>query len=127
MIDSPIATDSITNKQATQEASIYHTCRSVLNELSYIEGFDVYLKEEDLSDPLKRLWNICQPGISLCFLFNALNTDTPIALNHHQSKKYIYHFIVACKAQLHIPEDSLFTITELYEYDTNGFIKVTLL
>ncbi|CAO3698705.1 unnamed protein product [Rhizopus stolonifer] len=127
MIDSPVATDSITNKQATQEASIYHTCRSVLNGLGYLEGFDEFLEKEDLSDPLTKLWNICRPGVSLCFLFNALNTDAPISVNPsatNKSKAYIYHFIIACRDQLHFPEDSLFTVTELCQNDTNGFVKV---
>lgn len=136
MIESPVATDSITNKQATQEASIYHTCRSVLNALSYVEGFEVFLENDSIkvaennsiaNDPLTKLWNICRSGTSLCFLFNALKPDLPITVNPsatNKSKVYIYHFIIACRDQLHFPEDTLFTVTELYQNDTNGFVKV---
>ncbi|KAG0759353.1 hypothetical protein G6F57_009267 [Rhizopus arrhizus] len=130
MIDSPIATDSITNKQATQEASIYHTCRSVLNALTYVKGFEAFLEnieENSASDPLTKLWNICRPGTSLCFLFNTLKPDSPITVNSSatsKSKVYIYHFIIACRDQLYFPEDSLFTVTELCQNDTNGFVKV---
>ncbi|KAG1145481.1 hypothetical protein G6F37_005476 [Rhizopus arrhizus] len=136
MIESPVATDSITNKQATQEASIYHTCRTVLNALSYVEGFEVFLENDSIklaensgtaNDPLTKLWNICRSGTSLCFLFNALKPDLPITVNpsaNNKSKVYIYHFIIACRDQLHFPEDTLFTVTELYQNDTNGFVKV---
>lgn len=139
MIESPIATDSITNKQATGKASIYHTCRSVLNALNFVPGFEIYLNnllEGDNSltlpnsnDPLTKLWHICKTGSSLCFLYNTLKPEQPIQTSTNttatnKSKAYVYHFIIACRDQLHFAEDTLFTVTELFSNDTNGFVKV---
>ncbi|CAO3657680.1 unnamed protein product [Mucor hiemalis] len=145
MIESPVATDSITNKQATGKASIYHTCRSVLNALTFVEGFDIYFESEDLqpqeqqdsnctkSDPLTKLWTICRQGSSLCYLYNALKPDQPILTEKNtsknnsatnKSKALVYHFIIACRDQLHFAEETLFTLSDLYQNDTNGFVKV---
>lgn len=139
MIESPIATDSITNKQATGKASIYHTCRSVLNALTFVKGFDVYFQELELiddglpnsNDPLTKLWHICRQGSSLCYLYNTLKPDEPIMSDPtknnsaaNKSKALVYHFIIACKNQLHFAEETLFTLSDLYQNDTNGFVKV---
>lgn len=139
MIESPIATDSITNKQATGKASIYHTCRSVLNALTFVEGFDIYFSNNNQdnsltlpysNDPLTKLWHICRQGSSLCFLYNTLKPEQPIMTANknnsaaNKSKACVYHFIIACRDQLLFAEDTLFTVTELYQNDTNGFVKV---
>jgi hypothetical protein len=129
MIESPIVSDSITNKQATQNASIYHTCRSVLNALGYVPGFEVFMEDTEDVDPLTKLWDICKQGASLCYLYNTLQPGTPIQINTtssaaNKSKACVYHFIVACRDQLHFAEDTLFTISDLYQNDTNKFVKV---
>ncbi|KAI7894005.1 uncharacterized protein EV154DRAFT_499888 [Mucor mucedo] len=140
MIESPIANDSITNKQATGKASIYHTCRSVLNALTFVEGFEVFFSDSNQdnsltlphsNDPLTKLWHICRQGNSLCFLYNILKPEQPIMTANknnnsaaNKSKACVYHFIIACRDQLLFSEDSLFTVTELYQNDTNGFVKV---
>jgi len=137
MIESPIANDSITNKQATKKESIYHTCRSVLNALEYVDGFDKFMVDinnQDIAatDPLTKLWHICKDGSSLCYLYNTLKPDTPITVSKNnssaanKSKACVYHFIIACRDQLHFPEDTLFTVTELFQNDTNGFVKVSI-
>lgn len=134
MIDSPIVSDSITNKQATQKASIYHTCRSVLNALGYVPGFEVFMDTIDTvgiepSDPLTKLWHICKQGASLCYLYNTLQPEKPIEVKTtkseaNKSKACVYHFIVKCRDELHFAEDTLFTISDLYQNDTNKFVKV---
>ncbi|KAI7862238.1 hypothetical protein BDF14DRAFT_1858476 [Spinellus fusiger] len=136
VIDSPVATDSITNKPASQKASLYHTCRSVLQGLDAVPGFDVYLNREqppntnDTSsvDLLSKLWSICRQGTSLCLLYNTLMPNAiinvPTSITAIKPKAYTYHFIVACRDQLHFPEETLFTLTDLYQNDTNGFVKV---
>ncbi|KAI8972156.1 hypothetical protein BDB01DRAFT_900585 [Pilobolus umbonatus] len=129
MIESPTAADSITNKQSSEKSSIYHTCRSVLHALESIPGFDMYLRPSEESDLLTQLWNICKQGSSLCYLYNTLMPHTPITVNTNssaanKSKAYVYHFIIACRDQLMFPEDTLFTVTDLYQNNTNGFVKV---
>lgn len=84
------------------------------------------------NDPLSKLWSICRRGNSLCILFNALHMGTPIKIadrdpNLNQlnaCKASVYHFLVACRTQLKFPEEDVFTITDLYQGDTNGFVKV---
>ncbi|KAI8375671.1 hypothetical protein EDC96DRAFT_303477 [Choanephora cucurbitarum] len=127
MIDSPIATDSVTNRQASQNASIYYTCRSVLNALQFVPGFEEYMDNESTSgtDTLTKLWHICRQGSSLCYLFNALKPEKPINIpSNSKPKAFIYHFIIACRDQLNFPEETLFTVTDLIQNDTNGFVKV---
>ncbi|KAG0174549.1 hypothetical protein DFQ28_005884 [Apophysomyces sp. BC1034] len=82
-------------------------------------------------DPLSKLWTICRRGSPLCTLFNALNPESPLKVDHNPNlnqvnscKASVYHFIVGCRNQLKFPEEDLFTITDLYQDDTNGFVKV---
>ncbi|KAI7887080.1 hypothetical protein K492DRAFT_139667 [Lichtheimia hyalospora FSU 10163] len=92
-----------------------------------------YLDNETTStqhnDPLSKLWSICRQGSSLCHLFNTLRPDIPIKLQQEDGtcikpKACVYHFIIACRDHLKLPEDQLFTVTDLYQDDTNGFVKV---
>jgi hypothetical protein len=151
-IESPLPTNSITNKPAS--SSLYHTCRSVLDRLSDVPGFDFYLDMENLpplnltspttsepstptigtnsGDPLSKLWQIARQGSSLCLLFNTLKPETPLNINQdpglntvNSCKASVYYFLVACKKQLDFSESDLFTITDLYSNDTNGFVKAS--
>ncbi|ORE23420.1 RhoGEF-domain-containing protein [Rhizopus microsporus] len=112
--------------------SLYHNCRSVLDKLSLIDGMTEYLdKQADTTDPLSKLTAICRQGFPLCKLYNALNPTEPLSvetdpnLNARNScKANVYHFIVACRDKLLFPEEDMFTISDLYQDDTNGFVKV---
>ncbi|KAI9323598.1 hypothetical protein BX666DRAFT_2016780 [Dichotomocladium elegans] len=83
-------------------------------------------------NPLSKLWSICRRGTPLCILFNALHPELPLKVadrdpNLNQlntCKASVYHFLVACRNQLGFPEEDVFTITDLYQDDTNGFVKV---
>ncbi|KAI9319982.1 hypothetical protein BX666DRAFT_2018116 [Dichotomocladium elegans] len=147
VIDTPVAAPSVTNKPAVQGSSLYHTCRSVLDKLSAVEGMVDFLTEAEQiqqsslassepstssgSDPLSKLWTLCRRGSPLCTLFNVLQPEKPLKVDRNPSlnqlnacKASVYHFIVACRDQLNFAEDDLFTITDLYQNDTNGFVKV---
>jgi cell division control protein 24 len=106
-----------------------------------VNGFDRYFDSEytttdgSLSpeiDPVKVLWTTLRKGAPLCALFNALRPKEPLEVktefrdlsNTNSCKASVYHFILACKKELQFKEDQLFTITELYQDDTNGFVKV---
>ncbi|KAF7728905.1 hypothetical protein EC973_005300 [Apophysomyces ossiformis] len=112
--------------------SFYHSCRSVLDRMQTISGLDQYMKEyTDSEDPLEKLQYICRQGSSLCLLFNLLRPAAAIKLNRNFSlvsvnnlKVYVYDFLIACRQHLHLSEDDLFTITDLYQEDTSGFVKV---
>lgn len=84
------------------------------------------------SDPLSKLWTLCRRGSPLCTLFNALNPEIPLKVDYKPNlnqvntcKASVYHFIVGCRDQLKFSEDELFTISDLYQDDTNGFVKVS--
>lgn len=137
VIELPTASDSITNKPAMQKSSLYHTCRSVLCGLESVPGFERYLEQPEgegslsskaQNDPVSKLWHICRQGSSLCLLFDALKLDLANDphkdCNPNKPKACVYHFIVACRDYLHFPQDMLFTVTDLYQDDTNGFVKV---
>jgi cell division control protein 24 len=138
-IDVPTLNDSSTNKQATQNGSLYHICRFVLQAISTIPSLQPYLTMCDsmaasTSTPMSRLWHFCRQGTSLCILFNTLQPDTPIPLHAEQQalsittaqkpKAYVYHFIIACRDQLHFSPDTLFTLKDVFQDDTNGFVRV---
>jgi len=60
-----------------------------------------------------------------------LKPETPLNINQdpglntvNSCKASVYYFLVACKKQLDFSESDLFTITDLYSNDTNGFVKV---
>lgn len=80
------------------------------------------------NDPLTKLWELCRRGTSLATLFNALNPAEPLKMDFGQQtnecKKMVYHFIVACRNQLSFKEEDLFTLSDLYKDNTNGFVKV---
>ncbi|CAO3597659.1 unnamed protein product [Absidia cylindrospora] len=131
-IDAPVLNDSITNKQATQSNSLYHSCRYVLQAISTIHHLQPYLTISDTmtaTTPMSRLWHFCRQGSSLCILYNTLRPDAPIPCEQpsttvQKPKAYVYHFLLACRDQLHFCPDSLFTMKDLFEDDTNGFVRV---
>ena len=153
-IDLPIPSFSITNKPSNG-TSLYHQCRSVLDRLSLVEGMTYYLEYENLNlvisssgssvmstesssttnstnnsnDPLTKLWELCRRGTPLATLFNALNPSEPLKMDFGQQtnecKKMVYHFIVACRNQLDFKEEEVFTLSDLYKDNTNGFVKVS--
>ncbi|KAI8078061.1 uncharacterized protein B0P05DRAFT_587668 [Gilbertella persicaria] len=115
----------------TCTSSLYHICRSVLGRLASVEGMAEYIYSETSTDPLSKLTSICRQGFPLCTLYNALNPAKPLGvesdpnLNARNScKANVYHFIVACRQDLLFPEEDMFTISDLYQDDTNGFVKV---
>ncbi|KAI8343985.1 hypothetical protein BC941DRAFT_386335 [Chlamydoabsidia padenii] len=131
--------------------SLYHTCRAVLDQLPSVPGMADFIEMENQAssptcmeppstpttslksggDPLTKLWRICQRGSPLCTLYNALEPESPLKVDQNPSlnsvntcKASVYHFIVACRKELLFPEDEMFTISDLYQNDTNGFVKV---
>lgn len=115
----------------TTSGSLYHTCRLVLDKLATVDGLANYLEVETTTDPLSKLTSICRQGYPLCTLYNALNPATPLTVENDPTlnarnccKAIVYHFIVACRNDLKFPEEDMFTITNLFSDDTNGFVKV---
>ncbi|CAO3698847.1 unnamed protein product [Rhizopus stolonifer] len=119
---------SITNKPSNG-TSLYHTCRSVLEKLAAVPDMQTHINAEEPNDPLNRLWTICRRGLPLVTLFNALNPNDslslkPVCTQLNDRKKCVYHFIVACRNELELKEEDLFTLSDVYKDNTNGFVKV---
>ncbi|KAI8149667.1 hypothetical protein BJV82DRAFT_662953 [Fennellomyces sp. T-0311] len=117
-------------------ASIYKTCKSVLDGLaSVVPGFDLshrfdHQNTAHIPTPLYNLWQLCRQGHMLCTLFNLLKPDAAIDLTLEQDgckkqhKVFVYRFIIACRQHLALNEDDLFTVSEMYQDNTIGFCKV---
>lgn len=84
------------------------------------------------NDPVTLLWQTFRLGYPLCVLFNALKSQKELSIEETKpgtnkikaSKMNVYHFLVACREELQLKPEQIFTITQLYQDDTNGFVKV---
>ncbi|QSL66988.1 hypothetical protein MERGE_001375 [Pneumocystis wakefieldiae] len=138
----PLPANSITNKPAVASSSIYQICREIHGRLLNVPNFEIYLdnakSQNDLfpagivNDPVSLLWQCFRQGASLCALFNALRPARPLTVNPdsyltsmNACKASVYHFLLACRNELGYKDDDLFSISQLYQDDTNGFVKVT--
>ncbi|SPO36813.1 related to CDC24 - GTP/GDP exchange factor for Cdc42p [Pseudozyma flocculosa] len=84
-----------------------------------------------MSDPVSQLWQCFRLGAPLCALFNALSPEAALPLNPDANrsnanacKAQVMKFIIALKQNLGWDPDEIFTVTQLYQNDTNGFVKV---
>ena len=131
------------NVQATS-VSLYQQTMTTIEQLYSIPSFELYLFPEGIHnlmettdgnpmiDPVAVLWGCFRLGAPLCHLINQFKPAKPLAVPdvsgltsyNNTCKKCIYHFLIACKEELNIPESELFSISELYKDDTNGFVKV---
>ncbi|CAG8729838.1 5124_t:CDS:2, partial [Acaulospora colombiana] len=82
-------------------------------------------------DPVNLLWTTFRLGYPLCALFNALQPLNPLTVeeerpgtSNKKPKASVYNFLVACSKQLNLDPEQTFTISQLYQDDTNGFVKV---
>ena len=80
-------------------------------------------------DVVSHLWRCFMLGPSLCCIYNALEPQKLLDINEDctladlkECKKAVYHFLVAVKDIL--PAQKMFTISDLYNNNTNGIVKV---
>ncbi|ORX43613.1 hypothetical protein BCR36DRAFT_415463 [Piromyces finnis] len=129
-IELPVATNVRVNTD-----SLYQQCLKLIEKIYPLEGFDTILFSDGdyskISDPVKIIWDMCRLGSPLCLLYNLLQPTTPLEAKQgdniskaNVSKRCVFLFIQACRSDLHIPEDELFKITDVFKEDTNLFIKV---
>lgn len=83
------------------------------------------------SDPVTQLWQCFRLGSPLCALFNTMNPDVELPVNPDANrsnanacKAQVMKFIIALKEKLGWDSDDIFTVSQLYLNDTNGFVKV---
>ncbi|KAG0038713.1 hypothetical protein BGZ83_003023, partial [Gryganskiella cystojenkinii] len=124
--------------------SLYQSCLNLLERLSGVPDFEEYLNPDLLqttqagtpsgsspNDPVNQLWKLFRLGSPLACIFNGLRPLEPLEINSADNKlsnvnackALVFRFLVACRKELQFSEDDLFTITELYQDDTNGFVK----
>lgn len=130
---------SVLDRLALVEGMSYYLEFENLNLITSTSGSSVISAESssttnsNSSDPLTKLWELCRRGTPLATLFNALNPKEPLKLDFtsqqtqqqmNECKKIVYHFIVACRNQLEFKEEDVFTLSDLYKDNTNGFVKV---
>lgn len=83
------------------------------------------------SDPVTQLWQCFRLGSPLCALFNTMSPDVELPVNPDANrsnanacKAQVMKFIIALKEKLGWDPDDIFTVSQLYLNDTNGFVKV---
>jgi cell division control protein 24 len=84
------------------------------------------------SDPVNLLWQTFRLGYPLCVLINASKPQKELSIEEEKpgtnkakaAKASVYHFLVACQKEFKLKPEQIFTITQLYQDDTNGFVKV---
>ncbi|KAJ1019972.1 hypothetical protein NDA16_004253 [Ustilago loliicola] len=83
------------------------------------------------SDPVTQLWQCFRLGSPLCALFNTMNPQVELPVNPDANrsnanacKAQVMKFIIALKEKLGWDPDDIFTVSQLYLNDTNGFVKV---
>ncbi|KAF9545816.1 hypothetical protein EC957_010444 [Mortierella hygrophila] len=125
--------------------SLYQSCLNLIERLSGVPDFEEYLNPEILqntlvgspsssgpNDPVNQLWILFRLGSPLACIFNGLRPKEPLKINNADNnlsnvnacKATVFRFLVACRQELQFSEENLFTISELYQDDTNGFVKV---
>lgn len=143
----PVAANTIGNKPATAGSSLYQACLSLLERLWCVPDFgekflvnatDAAAQSTDASaprltssDPVTQLWQCFRLGAPLCWLFNQLSPRTELPINPdanrsnaNECKRQVAKFIIALNNELGWDSDDIFTVSQLYLNDTNGFVKV---
>ncbi|KAJ3021113.1 hypothetical protein HKX48_009208 [Thoreauomyces humboldtii] len=123
----------------TATVSLYQQTMALIEKLYSLPGFDVYLFPQGLDmyttkaatlAPFEIIWACFRLGSPFCHLYNQLRPRTLLDVPEvpcSAPKKPVYDFLLACKAQLHLSDNQLFSISGLYKDDTNEFVKVEVL
>jgi CDC24 Calponin len=134
-----------TTSSTTSTVSLYQTSIALRDRLQGVQGFQHFLElteKPNSTDPdspsehdtldldvVSHLWRCFMLGPSLCCIYNALNPEKKLEINRDctladlkECKKAVYHFLVAIKDI--VPSSKLFTISDLYNNNTNGIVKV---
>jgi len=132
--------------RANSGVSLYQACLNLMDRLSGVPDFEQYLDPEllmsvqegspstmSVNDPVSQLWVLFRLGTPLACIFNGLRPTKPLEVNNtnltlsniNTCKASVFRFLVGCRQELQFKDEDLFTISELYQDDTNGFVKVT--
>lgn len=144
----PVAANTIGNKPAIAGSSLYQACLTLLDRLWCVPQFgetflltgDEVAQEIDgekrrpeisSSDPVTQLWQCFRLGAPLCWLINQLQPRNELPINPdanrsnaNECKRSVAKFIIALNSELGWDPSDIFTISQLYLNDTNGFVSV---
>lgn len=128
------ATDNVMNTVADASSSLFQICVTLRQRLHGVPGFSESLDEEERAadedtDPVTLLWRTFRRGEPLMRLYNTLNPATPLSVpagmrEDKKGKACTFKFIQACTTDLKFPQEECFIITDLYNDDTTGFVRV---
>lgn len=127
------------NLRGDVNSSLYQICLSLRKRLAKVPGFHEYLAEMDeeeaeadgATDPVTSMWNCLRRGYPLLTIYNALEPHNPLTVDANRvpersiGKAATFKFLQACLTDLKIPANECFLITDLYQGDTTGIVKVT--
>ncbi|KAF8955931.1 hypothetical protein BGZ46_002510, partial [Entomortierella lignicola] len=127
--------------RANSGVSLYQSCLNLIDRLAGVPDFEQYLDPELLhniygsntiacpNDPVSQLWVLFRLGAPLACIFNGLRPKEPLKVNNTDAslsnvntcKASVFYFLVSCIQELQFKDEDVFTISELYQDDTNGF------
>ncbi len=117
--------------------SLYQICLKLRRRLSEVPGFGPYLdsmeeREADgATDPVLSLWLCFRSGLPLLTIYNASQPEEGnLEVDMSRDKKRIgkeatSKFIMACIKHMEIPAQEIFSVSDLYNDNTTGFVKVS--
>ncbi|KAI9741213.1 MAG: hypothetical protein M1834_002929 [Cirrosporium novae-zelandiae] len=130
--------NNIINRKAGRDQSLYHICLNLRQRLGEVPGLAEDLKtieeqeqDEEEMDPVTKMWKYLRRGYPLVMLYNALDPAQPIDVDPSKvaeskmGKARTFKFLQACMNELKFSPADCFLITDLYEENTTGFVKVT--
>lgn len=144
----PLAANTMANKPAIAGSSLYQACLTLLDRLWCVPQFgELFLltgdenvldgngekkrPEMSSSDPVTQLWQCFRLGAPLCWLINQLQPRNELPINPdanrsnaNECKRQVAKFIIALNSELGWDSSDIFTISQLYLNDTNGFVSV---
>ena len=128
---------SIMNRRAGADSSLYQICVNLRKRLAEVPGFHEHIAEmeeeeadaNDATDPVTSMWNCLRRGFPLMTIYNAFRPAKPLTVDPNISeakmaKHAAFKFLQACLIDLKFPPAEMFLITDLYGENTTGFVKV---
>ena len=134
----PATNQSIMNRKAGADSSLYQICVNLRKRLGEVPGFHEHIAEmeeeeadaNDATDPVTSMWNCLRRGFPLMTIYNAFRPAKPLTVDPNISEAKIakhaaFKFLQACLIDLQFPGTEMFLITDLYGENTTGFVKVS--
>ncbi|KAF9935450.1 hypothetical protein FBU30_000048 [Linnemannia zychae] len=125
--------------------SLYLSCLNLIERLAGVPDFEQFLSPDLLlrlqaesaldstpNDPVSQLWILFRLGTPFGCILNGFKPSQPFDIqsaelsltNVNACKEWVFRFIVACLKEHQFEKENVFTISELYHDNTNGFVKV---